>query len=197
MLVLAHPHTGATEGTVDSTGIVWTRSGRHLDARQGEPVDPSLTQPRRVSGLSGACLLVTRDCHRRIVDASGEFFDADFIAYREDAELAFRAQLLGVESWLIPAAVGLHVRQLRGTSRSMSPAVNRLGVRNRFLIAAKYGRRRPGTGLYPWARDAVVVLGVILRERSSWSGITDAWRLRRHMRAKGNRVLAAASQVTS
>jgi GT2 family glycosyltransferase len=196
VLLLADAASGRSESLIDSLGIAWTRSGRHLDDGQGRPATAVPEQPVRVAGISGAAILVSRAAHDRIVSQTGEFFDADFIAYREDAELAFRAQLLGVESWLVPAAVGLHVRQLRGTSRSMSPAVNRLGVRNRFLIAAKYGRRRPGSGLYPWARDAVVVLGVVLRERSSWSGITDAWRLRRHMRAKGLRVLAAAHRVT-
>jgi GT2 family glycosyltransferase len=197
VLLLADAASGLSEGLIDSVGITWTRSGRHLDDGQGRSAAAVPEQPVRVAGISGAAIMVSRAVHDHIVSHSGEFFDADFIAYREDAELAFRAQLLGVESWLVPAAVGLHVRQLRGTSRSMSPAVNRLGVRNRFLIAAKYGRRRPGTGLAPWARDAVVVLGVILRERSSWSGITDAWRLRRRMRAKGLRVLAASRQVTS
>jgi GT2 family glycosyltransferase len=197
VLLLADPDTGESEGRLDSTGIVWTRSGRHLDAQQGRSVDPSLTLPQRVAGLSGACLLVPRECHRRIVDLSGEFFDADFIAYREDAELAYRAGLLGVESWLVPAAVGLHVRQLRGTARSASAAINRLGVRNRFLIAAKYGARRPGSGVLPWARDLVVLLAVVVGERSSWSGVTDAWRLRRRMRAKGKRVLAAVRQAPS
>jgi GT2 family glycosyltransferase len=197
VLLLADAASGQSEGLIDSLGITWTRSGRHVDDGQGRPAADAPEQPVRVAGISGAAILVSRAVHDHIVMSSGEFFDADFIAYREDAELAFRAQLLGIESWLVPAAVGLHVRQLRGTSRSMSPAVNRLGVRNRFLIAAKYGCRRPGMGLAPWARDAVVVLGVIFREHSSWSGITDAWRLRRHMRTKGRRVFAAARRVTS
>jgi GT2 family glycosyltransferase len=197
VLLLADPTTGETEGLIDSLGIRWTRSGRHLDARQGETASLVPDQPVRVAGISGAALFVDRAVHDGIVARSGEFFDADFIAYREDAELAFRAELLGIESWLVPSAVGLHVRRLRGTSRATSPAVNRLGVRNRFLIAAKYGRRRPGSGPYPWARDLVVLLGVILRERSSWPGVTDAWRLRRRMRAKGLRVLAASRELAS
>jgi GT2 family glycosyltransferase len=188
VLLLADAVTGRSEGLIDSLGITWTRSGRHLDDGQGRTVIDVPLAPFRVAGISGAAIFVGRAVHDHIVERTGEFFDADFIAYREDAELAFRAGLLGVESWLIPSAVGLHVRQLRGTSRSTNPAVNRLGVRNRFLIAAKYGRRRPGSTVAPWVRDLVVLLGVIVGERSSWSGVTEAWRLRRHMRAKGRRV---------
>ena len=36
---------------------------------------------------------------------SGEFFDADFFAYREDADLAWRAQLLGWKCLYNPQAV--------------------------------------------------------------------------------------------
>jgi GT2 family glycosyltransferase len=197
VLVLADGATGTSEGVIDSLGITWTRSGRHLDDGQGRSATDLPAAPFQVAGISGAAILVGRVVHDHIVERTGEFFDADFIAYREDAELAFRAGLVGVQSWLVPAAVGLHVRQLRGTSRSTSPAVNRLGVRNRFLLAAKYGRRRPGTGVFPWVRDLVVLLGVIARERSSWSGVMDAWRLRHHMRVKGLRVLAASREVGS
>lgn len=197
LLLLADPSTGQSEGLIDSTGIRWTRSGRHLDDRQGRPGGEAPDAPSRVEGVSGAALLVGREVHADLVRRTGEFFDADFLAYREDAELAYRAALLGLESWLVPSAVGLHVRQLRGTSRATSPAVNRLGVRNRFLIAAKYGTRRPGKGLAPWGRDLVVLLGVLLRERSSWPGVVEAWKLRRRMRDKGRRVLAAAAAIPS
>jgi GT2 family glycosyltransferase len=114
------------------------------------------------------------------------------VAYREDAELAHRAALLGVPSFLVPAARGVHVRRLRGTGRGIDPQIDLLGVRNRFLIAAKYGRRRPGGTVGPWLRDAVVIGGVLLRERRSLPGLRDAWHLRRAMRDKGARIRAAA-----
>ncbi len=179
-------------GLVDTLGIVWTRSGRHLDGGQGSPWQPPSGPPREVAGISGAALWVSREVHDLLVELSGELFDEDFIAYREDAELAFRAALLGIPSLLVPEAQGLHGRSLRGTTRGGSAHVDRLGVRNRFLLAAKYGRHRPGGMWGPLARDLVVLLGVVLRERSSWSGVTDAWRLRKRMRAKGQVVLRAA-----
>ena len=192
LLVLADK-LGADEGLIDTTGIVWSRSGRHFDAQQGKRVALAPTGPLKVAGVSGACLYVPRLAYEQIVAGSGEFFDELFVAYREDAELGFRAALLGVASWVEPLARGAHARGTRGTSRTGSPAVNRLGVQNRFLIAFKYGSRRPGGRLLPWLRDVVVVGGVVLRERESLPGLRRAFRLRREAKAKGQRVLSAAT----
>lgn len=180
------------EGTIDSAGIRWTSTARHLDAGQGEVVGNSPTHVLRVAGVSGACLYVPRAAYRHVVDRSGEFFDTDFLAYREDAELGLRAALLGVSSWVIPTSHALHVRTLRGTKRrGVSTHVKRLGVRNRFLIAFKYGRRRPGNPVAALLRDVVVVVAAMTVERSSWPGVVEAWRLRSRMRAKGARVPAS------
>jgi GT2 family glycosyltransferase len=192
-LSLADP-LGADEGLIDTTGIVWSRSGRHFDAQQGEPVAMAPTGPRSVAGVSGACLYVPRLAYEQIVAGSGEFFDELFVAYREDAELGFRAGLLGVASWVEPLARGSHARGTRGTSRAGSAAVNRLGVQNRFLIAFKYGTRRPGGWLQPWLRDLVVVGGVLVRERESLPGLRRALGLRREARAKGRRIRSAATR---
>lgn len=182
------------QGSIDSAGIRWTRSGRHLDARQGEDAVDLPELPYRVPGISGACLFVPAVAYQQVVDGSGEFFDASFLAYREDAELGLRADRLGVQSWIVPQARALHVRSVRGTSRrGVSEHVNRLGVRNRFLIAFKYGTDRPGGWLGAPLRDAVVLAGVVTRERSSWPGVVDAWRLRNLMRAKGRRLRRSAA----
>lgn len=196
LLELADPATMMGTGLVDTMGIRWTCDGRHLDEQQGStlPVRPSPTH--RVAGISGACLLVTRSAHEVIVAASGEFFDEAFIAYREDAELAYRAQWLGVSSYVCPGAHGRHARRLRGTTRGTDVFVDRLGVRNRFLIAFKYGRRRPGRLSAALARDVVVVMAVLLTERSSLGGLREAWVLRHVMSAKGARIRARPRPAT-
>jgi GT2 family glycosyltransferase len=197
VLELADPETLAGQGILDTTGIRWTVSGRHLDALQGAPLSAAPTAPANVAGISGACLLVGRAAYDTLVAAGGELFDECFVAYREDAELAWRAALLGVPSLLWPDARGRHARTLRGTSRDAGAHVNRLGVQNRFLIAFKYGRRRPGLLPLALARDAVVVAAVLLRERSSLPGLRRAWSLRRTERAKGRAVLAASTGSTA
>lgn len=193
LLELADPRTFEGEARADSLGVRWTRSGRHLDAGQGDPLTPPVAAPPvRVAALSGACLLVPREAYDVLVETTGELFDSDFVAFREDAELGFRAALVGVPSYLVPCSRGRHARGNRGTVRGRSAHIDRLGVRNRFLIAFKYGRHRPGGVTGPLLRDVVVVLGVLLRERSSLPGLAEAWQLRKRMREKGRRVLRAA-----
>jgi GT2 family glycosyltransferase len=180
------------DGTIDSAGIRWTATARHLDDRQGEPVAAAPAAPQQVPGLTGACLLVPRAAYERIVAATGELFDEDFFAYREDAELGLRAAVLGVPSFLVPAAVGWHARGSAGTARTTSAFANSLGVQNRFLIAFKYGRRRPGRPAARVARDVLVVAAVLLRERTSLPGLRNAWRLRGRMREKRRALFGAA-----
>ena len=195
VLELADGDNLTAEGRIDTAGIVWTRTGRHLDALQGSSIAAAPAEPTRVAGISGACMLVPRDAYRRVVDTTGEFFDEDFIAYREDAELGLRAALIGVDQWVVPAARGWHVRSQRGTLRGQSAFIDRLGVRNRFLIAFKHGHRRPGGLLLAPLRDLLVVGGVLVRERSSLPGLVEAWRLRGRMVDKRRRMLAAAGKA--
>lgn len=192
LLTLADAGTMRSEGTIDSAGIRWTITSRHLDHLQGRPEVEAPKAPTPVAGVSGACMLVGRNAYERVIAATGEFFDEDFIAYREDAELGLRAGRVNVECWLVPAVRALHVRRQRGTSRGYDAHIDCLGVRNRFLLAFKLGRLRPGFLPFVLARDAVVVFGVLVRERSSLPGLRAAWRLRHAMRAKRARIRAAA-----
>jgi GT2 family glycosyltransferase len=196
LLLRARPDTLAADGTIDSAGIRWTWDGRHLDDRQGELTGTIPEQPYQVAGISGACLFVTRSALDFLRASTGEFFDAEFLAYREDAELGLRASRLGLPSYVVPEARALHVRSLRGTSRvGVSTHVLRLGVRNRFLIAFKHGAARPGAWFGAPLRDVLVVVAVLLKERSSLQGLVDAWRLRRVMRAKGRMVRTARTDL--
>ena len=196
LLTLADPVTLAPEHRIDSAGIRWTWTGRHLDDHQGEPFVGTDAAPYPVEGITGACLWVPRLVHDLIVSQTGEFFDEDFIAYREDAELGLRASRLGVRQIVVPTATALHVRALRGGARGV-PALDRLGVQNRFLIAFKHGRHRPGAWFGAPLRDVVVVAGVVLRERHSMPGLRRAWELRPKMRAKGRRITAAQRRAVS
>jgi GT2 family glycosyltransferase len=193
LLALARGDGLDSEGRIDSAGIRWTAAGRHFDMLQNEPIEMSPSVPYAIDAVSGACLLVPRRTFEFIVSRTDEFFDGDFFAYREDAELGLRAAALGVTSWIVPTARANHARTLRGNARGVSAHIDRLGVRNRFLIAFKYGTRRPGGWFGAPLRDVVVLGAVILRERSSWPGIAEAWELRDRMRQK--RALMMMSEV--
>ena len=104
------------------------------------------------------------------VSIGGDFFDSDFFAYREDADVAWRAQLLGWRCIYTPAAVGWHVRSVvPGARRSIPPSINMHSVKNRFLMRIK--NATPGLYRHCWlpmtVRDLVVVAGCLLLEPRS------------------------------
>ena len=154
---------------LDSTGIYFTPELRHFDRGWGEPDDGRFHETEEVFGASAAAALYRR---RMIEDVQvdGEFFDSAFFAYREDADVAWRAQLLGWRCLYRPMARGFHVRQVRPGKRGRNPAgVNMHSVKNRFLMRAKnitwpVWRRCWLQALW---RDAVVIGGCLLWERAS------------------------------
>ncbi|HZS51837.1 MAG TPA: glycosyltransferase family 2 protein [Bryobacterales bacterium] len=122
---------------VDSTGIYFTPMLRHFDRGSQECDNGHYLRYEYVFGATAAAA-----CYRRemIEDVSinGEFFDPDFFSYREDADLAWRAQLLGWKCIYVPYARAYHVRKLRpGMRRSVSPEINMHSVKNRFLMRLK------------------------------------------------------------
>jgi GT2 family glycosyltransferase len=181
---------------VDSTGIVFTRAFRHLDRGSGEIDHGQWEHEEPIFGASAAAAMYRRDM---IADVSidGEFFDESFFAYREDADVAWRAQLLGWEALYVPSAIGEHVRRVVPERRgSLPPELNRHSVRNRFLMRLKNADaavwRR--CGLRGVGRDLTVLAGCLLWEWRSLPGLADAIRLapralraRRHIVARRRR----------
>ncbi|AMY23429.1 glycosyltransferase family 2 protein [Rhodococcoides fascians] len=162
---------------VDSAGIFWTSSGRHLDLDQGCPWK-RYENYRVVDGLTGACLLVPRDTFDYLVSVVGDFFDPAFVAFREDAELGITARRLGVLSICVMQEGFVHNRGNPGTTRK-NRLVNMLGVQNRFLIRWRLGSSRPGNRAIAGVRDLVVVVASLTVERSSLPGIRFAYAIRR------------------
>ncbi|HSB17249.1 MAG TPA: glycosyltransferase family 2 protein [Bryobacteraceae bacterium] len=154
---------------VDSTGIYFNPMLRHLDRGSQEVDNGHFLQYEYVFGASAAAALYRR---KMIEDVAigGEFFDPDFFVYREDADVAWRAQLLGWRCIYTPHARGYHVRKvLPGNRRALPPVINMHSVKNRFLM-----RIKNMTGDLYWrnffsimTRDTVVLGCCLLREHSS------------------------------
>ena len=170
---------------VDSTGIYFNPMLRHLDRGSLEVDNGHYLRHEYVFGASAAAALYRR---AMIDDISldGEFFDSDFFAYREDADVAWRAQLMGWKCLYAPSARGYHVRKvLPGNRRALPPEINMHSVKNRFLMRIKnisgdlYRRNWFSISL----RDLVVFSCCVLWEHTSLKAF---WYLARNLK----RVLA-------
>ena len=96
---------------VDSTGIYFTPNLRHLDRGSQEVDNGHYLTHEYVFGATAAAALYRRSMIEDIA-IQGEFFDPDFFVYREDADVAWRAQLLGWRCIYTPHARGYHVRNV-------------------------------------------------------------------------------------
>ena len=122
---------------VDSTGIYFTPMLRHLDRGSQEVDNGHFLKHEYVFGASAAAALYRREMIEDVA-IGGEFFDPDFFVYREDADVAWRAQLLGWRCIYTPHARGYHVRSaLPGNRRALPRQINMHSVKNRFLMRIK------------------------------------------------------------
>lgn len=175
---------------VDSTGIYFTPMLRHLDRGSQEVDNGHYLNFEYVFGATAAAALYRR---AMIEDISilGEFFDPDFFVYREDADVAWRAQLMGWRCLYTPMARGYHVRAvLPGNRRALPPAINMHSVKNRFLMRMK--NMTPHLYRRNWfsitVRDLLVVGACLLHEHTSLKAF---WYLARNWR----RVMAKRAEI--
>jgi GT2 family glycosyltransferase len=161
---------------IDSAGIYFTPTLRHFDRGWHEPDGPEFDRPQYVFGACAAAALYRRSMIEDIA-VHGGLFDPDFFSYREDADVAWRAQLMGWRCIYAPSAQGWHVRTVvPGNRRTISPAINMHSVKNRFLMRIK--NATPGLYRRCWLpmtfRDLGVVAGCLFLEPKSLPAF---WRL--------------------
>ncbi len=175
---------------IDSTGIYFNPMLRHLDRGSQETDNGRYLKHEYVFGATAAAALYRRAMIEDI-SIDGEFFDEDFFVYREDADVAWRAQLLGWKCIYTPYARGYHVRNvLPNNRRALPAAINMHSVKNRFLMRLK----NITSGLYLrnavsiTLRDLVVLTCCLVWEHSSLKAF---WFLARHWR----RILAKRREI--
>jgi GT2 family glycosyltransferase len=166
------------EPRIDSTGLFFTSNFRHFDRGWDELDDGRFDRPEYVFGSTAAAALYRREMIDDISLADG-FFDPDFFAYREDADVAWRAQLLGWRCMYTPEAVAWHVRRVvPGNRRAVPAVINMHSVKNRFLMRIK--NVTPGLYRRNWfaatVRDLLVVAGCVFDEPASLPAL---WRVLR------------------
>ena len=140
-----HPQVGSATGLllrqsateiVDSTGLVMNSIWRAFDRGAGEPVE-EWKQSGAVFGPSGAAAMYRRTMIENI-SVQGQFFDENFFAYKEDVDVAWRAQLLGWKSYYCAEAIGYHKRGWKKGGRNSQPLfIRRKSYINRYKMIYK------------------------------------------------------------
>jgi GT2 family glycosyltransferase len=189
---LLRPSKAEGARLIDSTGIYMTPSLRHLDRGSGQPDRGQYDRRQYVFGASGAAAAYRRQMLEDVA-VDGEYLDEDFFAYREDADLAWRAQLLGWKSLYTPHAVASHERKvLPERRRNLPKAINMHSVKNRFLLRIKNQTMVEFLALFlpSFFRDLQVLVYVVLFERSSLPGLVFVARHLRRVRSKRRQIMS-------
>jgi GT2 family glycosyltransferase len=132
-----HPPENNVSRIIDTTGIYFTPNQRHLDRGSGETDNGQYERREYVFGASGAAA-VYRRAMLEDTKTGNEYFDEAFFAYREDADLAWRAQWMGWRCLYVPEAIGFHVRKVLPERRAaLSREINMHSFKNRFLLRIK------------------------------------------------------------
>jgi GT2 family glycosyltransferase len=194
MLRMDSDGNASCQGTfpvIDSTGIYFTPSLRHFDRGSGELDNGQFDIPQYVFGITGAALLCRYSFIQDLTLRTGEFLDEEFFAYREDAELAWRAQITGWKALYVPTAVAHHHRRGAPTlRRNIQPSINYHSLKNRYLMRMKNMGPAVKRRCFPyaWIRDLGIVFYVLLFEWNSLPALFYAWRLRHCFQKKKMKV---------
>jgi GT2 family glycosyltransferase len=146
---------------INSAGIDVDRLGVASDRLLGSPVGRSETVPTEVFGASAGAALYRRS----MLDEIGGF-DESFFAYLEDADVAWRARMMGWRCLYAPAALVHHHHST--TLGHRSPRKYLLVGRNRLRLLAKnastrqLARNAVGMAVY----DVSYVVYVAARQRT-------------------------------
>jgi GT2 family glycosyltransferase len=104
--------------TLDSTGVVISKSGRGRDRGQHEEDTGQYDAQKNVQAVSAAGAMYRRVALESVklaatsyqLQASGEYFDEDFHSYWEDVDLSWRMANAGWKNVFVPQAIGFHGR---------------------------------------------------------------------------------------
>lgn len=189
---------------IDSTGLLIRKSRAVVERGAGLEDGERYAAAGEVFGVSGA-LALYRMPALRLAAVAGEIFDEDFSpAYKEDVDLAWRLQTLGVPCWYVPEAVAYHYRTARGSERrslatavrerrEKSSLVNYWSTRNHWLMLVKndslLGVLRHGYRFFPYEIAKLVYLA--LSEPRSLKAIPAALALTGKMLRKRKAIRAA------
>ncbi len=165
---------------LDSTGVYFTPAQRHFDRGSEEPDRGQYEKRQLMFGITGAAVLYSRQMIEDIRDGD-EIFDEDFFAYREDVDLAWRAQLRGWKAVYEPRATALHRRSVLPSNRAaVSALLNRHSLKNRYLMRVKNMDAAVRRRCFPymWLRDAGILAYALVKERSSLCAFGEVRKLR-------------------
>ncbi|MCX6792606.1 MAG: glycosyltransferase family 2 protein [Candidatus Falkowbacteria bacterium] len=158
---------------IDSCGLVMRPGLAFSDLGQAE-VDNGQYDKASIIGPSGAAALFRLSALEKVKEENA-YFDDNFFMYKEDCDLAYRLNLAGFKSQLIPEAIVYHDRTSSGGNlwqkfvkrRSRSLDVRRWAFINQHFLFFKYWSKQSFySRLMILVRAKIMFLNALLFEQA-------------------------------
>ncbi|MDO8559927.1 MAG: glycosyltransferase family 2 protein [bacterium] len=188
----------AGDGVVDAAGLCMTRSRAARNRGEGERDTGQYVLEEEVFGAPGACAFYRRTALAAAA-VNGGIFDESFFAYKEDVDLAWRLQQLGMSCWYVPSAIAYHRRTFRRSNglhhfSRLPTNVRLMSWRNYLSLLIKNERRqnfwRDAHHIVPRALAAALLL--VATEPFHWRTLRD-WQTQWPQLLRARRALAAST----
>ena len=189
---------------LDSMGLVLHRGRNISDRGAGEP-DRGAYDRVAPFGISGAAMLIRASVVADLVLSGSEVFDEQFFAYKEDADLCWRARLFGLRIESVPSAIAWHIRSMKdpGGKKAFRALSLLRDTWNRPSIIVRASRRnqlwmewKNDDGInrffhFPWILwRGILAIGACFVVPQYILAFFEAWRGRSSMQAKRRLIMA-------
>ncbi|MFH0819215.1 MAG: glycosyltransferase family 2 protein [Patescibacteria group bacterium] len=146
------PQIGAVTGKVyrltdtkktdifDGVGLEKNIFRKYINIGENKKDLSQYNKDQQIFGVSGALFLVKRDALESI-KFENEYFDEQFVAYKEDIDLSYRLNTSGWKIWYEPMAMAWHKRSVQKSSFKNRSLQNRvikaMSYRNHWWVLMK------------------------------------------------------------
>lgn len=181
------------DAVIDGAGLMMYESRRPYLRGNRKLSRRFCLRPQYIFGVDAACGAYRRTMLEDVT-IDGECFDNDFVIYREDVDIAWRAKLFGWDSYYVPTAVGYHVRgfHLGRGRRAVRNELKRHSVRNGWLLLVKNDTMASVVRYAPFILpyQLKIAAGLLTIETSSLPAIPEVGRLLPRMLQKREQIQA-------
>lgn len=174
---------------IDTAGLIVYRSRRVINRGENEIDQGQYNETKQVFGISGAVMMVSRKAIS-LVQNKGQFFDEDYVAYKDDMDVSWRMHLAGLKIVYVHNAVGYHARTIQHSTlgqRTTKPQIIRgYSYRNHLWTLIKNETWSTFLLAAPWiiTYELSKFAYLLIRERATLAYITQVVGKWRVIRAK-------------
>lgn len=193
---------------IDSAGLLIFKNRRIVARGQGETDKGQFDKKQEIFGADGALPMYRRAAleDAKVCLEKCEYFDEDFVAYKEDVDLGWRLRLLGWQAVYEPQAAAWHARTAGegAVTNYISVAFNRFRLGSRYAKYHSFKNQRllqiknETSGLFLkhcfyWVpKEAGAWLYALVFERYTWKSMKDIMSLWPRMMQKRKLIMGRA-----